>query len=126
MSKPMSRRLRFALPFVLLAASMPPPAQAQSGVPDLETEIRQRAAAIESKLIAWRRDIHEHPELGEQETRTSALVAAHLTSLGLDVKTGVGNTGVVGLLNGAKLWRQARAPSPARSWRCAPTWTRCR
>ena len=120
MSKAMSRRLRFALPFVLLAASMPPPAQAQSGVPDLETEIRQRAAAIESKLIAWRRDIHEHPELGEQETRTSALVAAHLTSLGLDVKTGVGNTGVVGLLNGA-----SRA-SPARSWRCAPTWTRCR
>ena len=98
----MSRRLRFSLPFVLLAASMPQPAQAQSPVPDLEKEIRQRAAAIESKLIAWRRDIHEHPELGEQETRTSALVAAHLTSLGLEVKTGVGNTGVVGLLKGAK------------------------
>ena len=98
----MSRRLRFLLPFVLLAASMPPPAQAQSPVPDLEKEIRQHAAAIESKLIAWRRDIHEHPELGEQETRTSALVAAHLTSLGLEVKTGVGNTGVVGLLKGAK------------------------
>jgi amidohydrolase len=81
---------------------MPPPAQAQSTVPDLEKEIRQRATAIESKLIAWRRDIHEHPELGEQETRTSALVAAHLTSLGLEVKTGVGNTGVVGLLKGAK------------------------
>ena len=98
----MSRHLRFSLPFVLLAASMPPPAQAQSPVPDLEKEIRQHAAAIESKLIAWRRDIHEHPELGEQETRTSALVAAHLTSLGLEVKTGVGNTGVVGLLKGAK------------------------
>jgi hypothetical protein len=100
--KPMSRRLRFLLPFVLLAASMPPPAQAQSPVPDLEKEIRQRAAAIESKLIAWRRDIHEHPELGEQETRTSALVADHLTSLGLEVKTGVGKTGVVGLLKGDK------------------------
>src|SRR6476660_4345770 len=100
--KPMSRRLRFFLPFVLLAASMPPPAQAQSPVPDLEKEIRQHAAAIESKLIAWRRDIHEHPELGEQETRTSALVAAHLTSLGLEVKTGVGNTGVVGVLKGAR------------------------
>jgi amidohydrolase len=98
----MSRRLRFSLPFILLAASMPPPAQAQSPVPDLEKEIRQRAAAIESKLIAWRRDIHEHPELGEQETRTSVLVAAHLTSLGLEVKTGVGNTGVVGLLKGVK------------------------
>jgi amidohydrolase len=98
----MSRHFRFALPFVLLAAAWTPPAQAQSPVPDLEKEIRQRAAAIESKLIAWRRDIHEHPELGEQETRTSALVAAHLTRLGLEVKTGVGNTGVVGLLKGAK------------------------
>jgi amidohydrolase len=98
----MSRHLRFALPFVLLATAWTPPAQAQSPVPDLEKEIRQRAAAIESRLIAWRRDIHEHPELGEQETRTSALVAAHLASLGLEVKTGVGNTGVVGLLKGAK------------------------
>jgi amidohydrolase len=98
----MSRHFRFALPFVLLAAAWTPLAQAQLPVPDLEKEIRQRAAAIESKLIAWRRDIHEHPELGEQETRTSALVAAHLTSLGLEVKADVGNTGVVGLLKGAK------------------------
>lgn len=98
----MSRRLRFSLPFVLLAAFMSPPAQAQSPVPDLEKEIRQLAAAIESKLIGWRRDIHEHPELGEQETRTSALVATHLTSLGLEVRTGVGVTGVVATLKGAK------------------------
>ena len=60
----MSRHLRFSLPFVLLAAAWTPPAQAQS-VPDLEKEIRQRAAAIESKLIAWRRDIHEHPMFQE-------------------------------------------------------------
>ena len=75
---------------ILLFATAWEPAQAQSTVPDLEKEIRQRAAQIESKLIAWRRDIHEHPELGEQETRTAALVAAHLTKLGLEVKTGVG------------------------------------
>src|SRR5262245_48511519 len=93
--KPMSRHLRFSLPFVFLVASMPP-ALAQSPILDLEKEIRQRAAAIESKLIAWRRDIHEHPELGEQETRTSALVAAHLAGLGLEVQTGIGSTGVVG------------------------------
>ena len=98
----MSQRLRFSLPFVLLAAFMPPPAQARSPAPDLEKEIRQLAAAIESKLIAWRRDIHEHPELGEQETRTSELVAAHLSSLGLEVRTGVGVTGVVAILKGAK------------------------
>jgi len=77
-------------------------ARAQSLVPELEQEIRQRAAAIESKLIAWRRDIHEHPELGEQETRTAALVAEHLKKLGLEVKTGVAKTGVVALLKGVK------------------------
>ncbi|MCK0538457.1 amidohydrolase [Alcanivorax quisquiliarum] len=53
-------------------------------------------------MIAWRRDIHQHPELGEQETRTAALVAAHLTKLGLEVTEGVGRTGVVGILKGAK------------------------
>jgi len=85
---------------VLLFAIASTPARAQ--VPDLEQEIRQRAAAIESQLIAWRRDIHEHPELGEQETRTAALVAAHLTKLGLEVRTGVGQTGVVAVLRGGK------------------------
>ena len=89
----------------LLAAALiavAPSARAQSIVPDLEQEIRQRATQIEDKLIAWRRDIHEHPELGEQETRTAALVAEHLRKLGLEVKTGVANTGVVALLKGGK------------------------
>jgi amidohydrolase len=85
---------------VLLLMMSGVPARAQ--LPDLEQEIRQRAAQIESKLIAWRRDIHEHPELGEQETRTAALVAAHLRELGLEVKTGVGRTGVVAVLKGGK------------------------
>jgi amidohydrolase len=53
-------------------------------------------------MIAWRRDLHEHPELGDQETRTSALVADHLRSLGLEVRTGVARTGVVGVLAGSK------------------------
>src|SRR5215475_137889 len=92
----------FVLPLVLLASVWAPSTHAQSNVPGLEQEIRERAAQVEGKVIAWRRDIHEHPELGEQETRTSALVAAHLTNLSLEVTTGVGNTGVVGLLKGAK------------------------
>jgi amidohydrolase len=71
-------------------------------VSDLEQEIRHRAAQIESKLIAWRRDIHENPELGEQENRTAGLVARHLKSLGLEVKTGIAHTGVVAMLNGGK------------------------
>ncbi|HEY9063400.1 MAG TPA: amidohydrolase [Burkholderiaceae bacterium] len=57
---------------------------------------------IEPALIAWRRDLHQHPELGNREFRTSGIVAKHLTELGLDeVRTGVAHTGVVGLLKGA-------------------------
>jgi amidohydrolase len=68
----------------------------------LETAVRDAAGAIEKKLIDWRRDIHEHPELGDQETRTAKLVADHLRNLGLEVRTGVARTGVVGILKGAK------------------------
>ncbi|MDO7850360.1 amidohydrolase [Hymenobacter sp. CA1UV-4] len=76
------------------------PAQAQNAA--LDARIAQLATQEEAKVIAWRRDIHEHPELGNQETRTAALVAAHLKKLGLEVQTGVGRTGVVGILRGGK------------------------
>ncbi len=60
------------------------------------------AAAIEAQLIAWRRDLHQHPELGNREFRTAGVVADHLRALGLDeVRTGVAHTGVVGVLRGA-------------------------
>ena len=71
-------------------------------VPALEAEVRKRAADVEEKLIAWRRDIHQHPELGDQESRTSKLVAEHLKGLKLDVRTGVARTGVVGDLKGGR------------------------
>lgn len=77
-------------------------ASAQSATSTLEQQIRKESAAIEEHLIEWRRDIHQHPELGEQETRTAALVAEHLRSLGMEVKTEVGRTGVVGILKGAR------------------------
>ena len=70
---------------------------------NLATEIDQRAATVESKVIAWRRDIHQNPELGNREARTAKLVADHLRGLGLEVQTGVAHTGVVGLLRGEKL-----------------------
>ena len=60
------------------------------------------ADKIEPKVIAWRRDFHEHPELGNNEIRTAGIVAKHLQSLGLEVKTGVAKTGVVGILKGGK------------------------
>ena len=57
---------------------------------------------LEPKTIEWRRDIHQHPELGNREFRTSKLIAAHLRSLGLEVKEGVAKTGVVAILKGDK------------------------
>src|ERR1700748_1699315 len=64
--------------------------------------IAKKADAIESKVIAWRRDFHEHPELGNHEVRTAGIIAKHLQSLGIEVKTGVATTGVVGILKGGK------------------------
>ncbi len=56
--------------------------------------------AIESKVIEWRRDIHQNPELGNREFKTAEKIAKHLKSLGIEVTTGVAHTGVVGLLKG--------------------------
>jgi amidohydrolase len=92
----MNRKLLFALGALVLCA----PAWALDNA--VMGDVQNRAAAIESKLIAWRRDIHQNPELSGQETRTAKLVADHLTQLGLEVKTGVGGTGVVGVLKGGK------------------------
>jgi amidohydrolase len=69
---------------------------------DQTDKINIATTKIETKCIAWRRDIHEHPELGNNEHRTAKLIADHLRSLGIEVKEGVGKTGVVGILKGAK------------------------
>src|ERR1700709_925323 len=68
----------------------------------LKNKVNQSADKIESKVIAWRRDIHEHPELGNNEYRTAGIIAKHLQSLGIEVKTGIAKTGVVGILKGGK------------------------
>ncbi len=64
--------------------------------------IAERVQALASQTIAWRRDIHQHPELGEQEIRTAALAAAHLRRLGLEPRTGIAGTGVSAILRGAR------------------------
>jgi len=87
-----------------------PAATAEGSVPAADlapatgraAEVAAKVAAIEGKVIAWRRDIHEHPELSNREFRTSELVAAHLRALGMEVKTGVAHTGVVGVLKGGR------------------------
>ncbi|HAJ38256.1 MAG TPA: amidohydrolase [Chloroflexi bacterium] len=64
-------------------------------------DILTQAQALADQLIAWRRDIHTHPELSFQEQRTANLVANELTALGIETQTGVGKTGVVGYLGDA-------------------------
>ena len=76
------------------------PATAAGPTRAIHWVLDQAAQAIESRMIAWRRDIHANPELGNQEKRTAGLVAQHLKSLGYEVREGVAETGVVGLLKG--------------------------
>jgi amidohydrolase len=64
--------------------------------------IDQKALAIQSKLVEWRRYIHQHPELSNREYKTGEFIAQHLKELGIEVKTPVAKTGVVGILKGAK------------------------
>jgi amidohydrolase len=68
----------------------------------IKTQVNNKADALQNQVIAWRRDFHEHPELGNHEVRTAAIIAKHLESLGIQVQTGVATTGVVGILKGGK------------------------
>lgn len=87
--------LKFGVPAVLVMCSF-----ASGVMAALEAEIGAQAEAMQDQVVAWRRDIHAHPELSNREFRTAKLVADHLSSLGLQVQTGVAHTGVVGLLQG--------------------------
>lgn len=81
---------------ILLVSSIVASAQ------NLQQQIDDKSKAVLSKVIDWRRQIHQHPELGNREFHTAALIAQHLKSLGIEVKTGVGKTGVLGVLKGGK------------------------
>ncbi|KPF84752.1 N-acyl-L-amino acid amidohydrolase [alpha proteobacterium AAP38] len=85
-----------------LAALILPPVALAADAPPVPAYVMEDARALEAKIIAWRRDIHQHPELGNRETRTAKLVADHLKKLGLEVQTGVAHTGVVAVLKGGK------------------------
>ena len=88
------KKTQLLLVFTLLLIF--PKLNAQSN--NLENQLKE----IEQKVIDWRRDIHQNPELGNREFRTAALVAKHLQSLGIEVQTKVGITGVVGVLKGGQ------------------------
>ncbi|MBD1395209.1 amidohydrolase [Mucilaginibacter glaciei] len=89
----MKKLLLFGLSFLSIAVS----AQTTS-----KAVVSKKADALEKQIIAWRRDFHEHPELGNREVRTAGIIAAYLKSLGIEVQTGVATTGVVGILKGGK------------------------
>ncbi len=84
------------LPLLLLSVST---AHADAG---LAGRLDVEAAALRERVVEWRRDLHQHPELGNREFRTAEKVATHLKALGLEVETGVAHTGVVALLEGGK------------------------
>jgi len=71
-------------------------------VADLKKKAYGAADKLETKCIEWRRDFHQHPELGNNEFRTAQIVAEHLRKLGIEVKENVAKTGVVGILKGGK------------------------
>ena len=69
--------------------------------------IRKEADELLPELVAWRRDFHQHPELGFEEVRTAGVVAAHLQELGLEVSTGVGKTGVIAMVEPDNLEKES-------------------
>ncbi|RCR71646.1 amidohydrolase [Larkinella punicea] len=92
-----STRTVCAIVFSLALAPFTLPAQSP-----LKNQMNKLADGLEKKVVTWRREIHQNPELGNRELQTSAKIAAHLHSLGIEVKTNVAKTGVVGILKGGK------------------------
>jgi amidohydrolase len=91
--------MKRCIPFLLLVPAAPLAAQQASR---LARGVDEQVARVMPQVIAWRRDIHQHPELGNREFRTAKLIADQLAALGLEVKREVGKTGVVALLRGGK------------------------
>ena len=91
--------MRILAPFVVLLIGAWSPAEAQS---DTAAAIDRSTQEVLPQVVTWRRDFHQHPELGMQEVRTSKIIADHLRGLGMEVQTGVAGTGVVGILKGGK------------------------
>jgi len=92
------RTLYFQVFFSLISIA----AFSQQDALKLKEKVALATEKIESRCIAWRKQIHQYPELGNRETKTAALVAAHLRKLGIEVKEGVAKTGVVGILKGGQ------------------------
>lgn len=89
-------------PYLFLLSILAGPVVALAAADPLVTRMAVVLEEAEPELIAFRRDLHQHPELSGAETRTAGLVAARLRALGFEVRTGVGGHGVVALLQGGR------------------------
>ena len=85
-----------------LAALVALPALAQADRPDLAARVDALVPEVMPRVVEYRRHIHQNPELSNRETETAAYVAEHLAGLGIEVRTGVARTGVVGVLRGGR------------------------
>lgn len=92
----------FLLAAAVCMAGLPGTGYAKAQPAPSDAGVFAAAAAIQPKVVAWRRDIHQHPELSNQEVRTAKLVADHLRRLGFEVRTGVAKNGVIGVLRGGR------------------------
>jgi amidohydrolase len=91
---------RFFSRLLLLLAALCLPTLSSAEV--TQQQLESAIAKVDGKVIAWRRDIHQHPELSNRETRTAKRVADHLKKLGLEVRTGIAHNGVTAVLRGGK------------------------
>lgn len=97
--------MRIVTVLITLAAistARPLSAQTAPASNPLAADVEKVSAEINPQVVAWRRDFHKNPELGNRETRTAKIIADELRKLGFEVTTGVATTGVVGVLRGGR------------------------
>src|SRR5215207_7403418 len=87
---------------LVVPALLPPPPPPAPAPPPPPADVERPPAAVDAKVVAWRRDFHRNPELSNRETRTGKVIAEHLKALGLAVRHPVAHTGVVAVLKGGR------------------------
>ena len=96
------RILTVLITLAAVLAARPSSAQTAPAANPLAADVERVSAEINPQVVAWRRDFHKNPELGNRETRTAKVIADELRKLGYEVTTGVATTGVVGVLRGGR------------------------
>ena len=87
-------------PYLIICSLLLPSVALTAQMEDLKAVIDQKALQLESKCIQWRHHLHQNPELSNREYKTAEYIANHLRKLGMEVRTGIAHTGVVGILTG--------------------------